>query len=576
MHQRSEIRNPQSPIASLPMPWTLYRYILKDVLKLLLLSTAVVVTVLSFAASVKPLADGLINFEGMVKFIGATMPTMLVYALPFSTAFSVALTFCRLTNDNEIVACAASGVSYGTILLPIIVLGAALMTGLYISSNWVLPRFNRMALAMVQRDLIRMLVYQINRGEAVQLGEYVIYADQIDQADPPVLAGSAIQPQEMVILTRATLGRLDPRTMTLRSNHSAERVEILVFRDGGRMWVQFRAENPMYDDEAVVQLRVAEQLPNIELPNRFVERPRVMSWPELIELSRHPQRYPRVVSVKQELAEAMAKERLLRLLEQGLARGTGSGDTGSSPPLKLRGARETEHYEIRTAGVTARRQGDRIILQGAPPQRLRIDYFDGPQPTRRYEVAGTATFSVADAAPGAEPRLIAELKDVTIIDPARNLAMSERNTLPLARLWWPRPILEPLRQAQAKDLMADANQLKDSPSIARSVKSLNNQVQALVGRIIAEMHVRAASSFACMLAAALAAVLSIDRRGSLSLVVFFHTFLLVLTSIIVIHTGARFTADPDVAGAVGISLLWSGNLALAGYAGHLFAKVSRN
>lgn len=568
------------------MPWTLYRYILKDVLKLLVLSTAVVVTVLSFAATVKPLSDGLINFEGMLKFIGATMPTMLVYALPFATAFSVALTFCRLTNDNEIVACAAGGISYGAVLLPVAVLGAVLMTGLYISSNWVLPSFNRMALAMVQKDLIRMLVHQINRGESAQLGEYVIYADQIDQADPPVIAGSVIQPREMVILTRATLGRLDPKTMTLKSNHSAEKVEILVFRDGARMWVQFRAENPMYDDEAVVQLRVAEQLPNIEMPNRFVERPRVMSWPELIELSRHPERYQRVINEKLDLAEAVAKERLLRMVEKAWPAATGGGDSGAgdssagggagsekASPLTLRGARETERYEIHA--LTSKRQGDRVLLSAAPQQPVRIDYFDGPA-RRRYEAGGAVAIRVVDAAPGAEPRLIVEMKDVTILDPARPVPIGGRASLPLSRLWWPAPVLEPLRQAPSADLIAAADEFKDVPAIAKATRSLRGQVQSLVGRIVAELHVRAATAFACMLAAGLGAVLSLHRRGALSLVVFFHCFLLVLASILIIQTGSRFAADLDHSVAAGIAMLWSGNVALAGYIGHLFAKVSRN
>lgn len=66
------------------MPWTLYRYILRELLKVLVLTTTVLVVVLSFGAAVGPMADGLLGPVTLVKFVLYTMPTVLGFALPFA------------------------------------------------------------------------------------------------------------------------------------------------------------------------------------------------------------------------------------------------------------------------------------------------------------------------------------------------------------------------------------------------------------------------------------------------------------------------------------------------------------
>ena len=60
------------------MPLTLYWYILRDLLKLLITSTLVLVIVMSFGFAIKPISDGLLGPWQLVKVIGYTMPGMLV------------------------------------------------------------------------------------------------------------------------------------------------------------------------------------------------------------------------------------------------------------------------------------------------------------------------------------------------------------------------------------------------------------------------------------------------------------------------------------------------------------------
>ena len=80
------------------MPWTLYRHILKELLKVMVPTTVVLVLVISFAAAIKPLADGLLEPRALVRFVLFLTPTMLQFALPFAAAF--ALDSCLDTHPD--------------------------------------------------------------------------------------------------------------------------------------------------------------------------------------------------------------------------------------------------------------------------------------------------------------------------------------------------------------------------------------------------------------------------------------------------------------------------------------------
>ena len=66
------------------LPVTLWRSVLSELWRLLLLSVRIIVLVLAFAGAVKPLADGKLQPTEVLKFIGFLVPLMLACALPFA------------------------------------------------------------------------------------------------------------------------------------------------------------------------------------------------------------------------------------------------------------------------------------------------------------------------------------------------------------------------------------------------------------------------------------------------------------------------------------------------------------
>src|SRR5688572_8192755 len=159
------------------MPWLLYRYITAELLRVIGLTTTVLVTVIAFGTLIKPLSnDSLLDAGQTARYLGLAIVPMLQFALPFAAGFGATLGPHRLTSDNEIQAMAVGGISYRRILVPIAGLGLALMLLMVVLTQWVIPRFWSVIEQMMATDITKVFAASIRRGEAFQLKRLQIYA----------------------------------------------------------------------------------------------------------------------------------------------------------------------------------------------------------------------------------------------------------------------------------------------------------------------------------------------------------------------------------------------------------------
>jgi lipopolysaccharide export LptBFGC system permease protein LptF len=161
------------------MLWTLWRAILIDFFRLLLLATAVLVTVVAFAATVQPLADGKLTTDQAIRFMVYAIPPMLAYALPFAAGFAATLTYHRFAAENEITAAHAGGVSHFKLLVPAILSGLLLGGVLWGLNDRVIPRFLTRMEEMITRDFARIMVASLKQGKSATIGDTEIHADQV-------------------------------------------------------------------------------------------------------------------------------------------------------------------------------------------------------------------------------------------------------------------------------------------------------------------------------------------------------------------------------------------------------------
>lgn len=553
------------------MPWTIYRYILRELLRILLLATGVLVVVVGFAAAIKPMSDGLLSATGLVKFVFYSMPTVLGLVLPFAAAFAGTIVFVRMTADNEVLACRASGMSYFSLLLPVVAVGAVLTIGIFYSSHFVVPKFYLLAQQQIEKDLIGAIVKQVQRHQTIKFGSLIIYADAADDSQKPIWPADEEQPERMLLLDGVAVGRLDKVDERIASEGTAERAEVFIFRfpDSNQTYVRMWLRNVVYYEESAQNLVAVERMevPQFPLPNPFKDKLSFLGWNDLQRLSKHPENFDSVREKKDTLVKAMATEQALRSLERAL-------EASSTTPMRLRASGVNEHFEFRAPKVE--RSDQKLVLTAEGGRPVRVDTFAGALPWRRYE-SRRATLGVGFDEGSVEPRVSIDLEDALVFDARTTLRGTDQEHLTLPRGWWPKPIYAPLAQADSGVLLEQAGTTYASaPDVVAKAGVLAREKLKLGRRIVAKVHERAATAASCVLVLALGALISMHLRGGMTLVVYFWSFLLATLSVIIAHGGENVMGDPSSPILVGKSILWSGNLLLLVAIAYTYRKLSRH
>ena len=169
------------------LPLLLYSYVTAELLAPFFASFAILYGVF-FLVRLIPLLDVVLSLGiGMADFIrlfAYIFPHMLLYVIPMACMTGVIIAFTRLTNDREILAFKACGISLRQIALPVVLVSAAiaLLTGFF--SIHLIP-----AGEVSMRHLMFQLAKEkIDRGIKERqfteaLGDLVVYVDTIDDEE---------------------------------------------------------------------------------------------------------------------------------------------------------------------------------------------------------------------------------------------------------------------------------------------------------------------------------------------------------------------------------------------------------
>jgi hypothetical protein len=96
------------------------------------------------------------------------------------------------------------------------------------------------------------------------------------------------------------------------------------------------------------------------------------------------------------------------------------------------------------------------------------------------------------------------------------------------------------------------------PTIRPDVERLAYERVKMRRRILSEVHERLAGSSLCGLVVLLGAVLSIRRRASMPLVVYFWAFMTTAASMLLIYTAENLTTITGWPAWPGVAMTWSG------------------
>ncbi|MFG0329981.1 MAG: LptF/LptG family permease [Phycisphaerales bacterium] len=550
------------------MPVLLFWYILRDLLKLLVISTAVLVTIISFGAAIRPLGDGDLRPMQILEFILLAMPPMLQFALPFSAAFSATLVYHRMSSDNEVAACASSGVPYSRLLLPAAALGVVLTIGLSFLANYISPRFWELMDRAIHVDAAEALVRSVERGEPIRAGDTLIHAEAARKIDPPegsdayaalYLRGLLVVNHESGLLESSVTGRQAALTLTRRRHYTiinANIEDVVVASARGGLQPQMGG------------FRTGEYA----IPDSFHDQPKFMDVSRLKSVARSPWLYWKVdeeisklrrwLVVRQLHEEIDARLRTTGRIELDFMRADAEGRGGS-------------RYVLIAGGLGP--PGNEIwpVLSPTDGSEARVIAYRRGRAVAELRSREVIMEPIVSALPTA-PRISIVLKNATASD--LEAAPPLVNTRPIAELTELRPetsVVDRIESLSLGDLGQVAMEYEDeTPN--RLLRRIDSEIAELHSVILARLHERAALSVSCVVMMMLGATLGIYLRGALPLTVYFYSFIPAIIGLVLISAGADVVRNVEGGRPWGLVVMWSGNFVMAAFSLFVLRKQMRN
>lgn len=555
----------------LRLPLTIWRHTSVELWKLLLLTTAVLVGVISFAMTIKPLADGELSALDAIRFMLLATVPMLAYALPFGAGFAATLVFHRMAQDNELSASHAGGVSHARLLAPALATGLVLAVVVGALSDQVIPRFLRTMERMITEDVARLMVSRLDAGETVEFAGNLIAADSVQRIDPRTMKNAA-GAEDVISLFRPFFGRLS-QDGKLDAGGTAERAFIVIYRDGEEergagSIVRLVANNYNSWGDSYLAESTDQLVYDFAVPGAFRDDPKYWSFADLQRLKDDPKRIATVGHWHHTLALRAATLAMLDEVDRSLrASGTAELPTSQGETLTIRAAGLGPINGL-SRPVLAPREGSIAI------DRRRSDGSNVRMLAQRADIDGSQQDEIAAS------RVLAKLtlEEVTAgaedptQDPSEDVA-GRRRTQQISGLLAPSDQTASLDALGFDELLERTGYGQDKlpGPIADAQNNAVKREKALQREIVSKTHQRLAMSAACLVMVLVGGVVAIRLREALPLSVYLWAFFPALGVVLAISTGEQLAQQ---SGPIGLTVIWGSVLGLLAYALATYRRVA--
>jgi lipopolysaccharide export LptBFGC system permease protein LptF len=523
------------------MPLRLYTYLLIEMVRVIAITTGVLVTVIAFGAVIKPLAgESMLTAGQAVKYVFFAMIPMLQYALPFAAGFGSTLAMHRFVNDNEILAMSVSGLSYRTILAPVLAFGALLTLIMILLTQSVIPTFYGLMARTLAGDVTEMIAYSVERGVPFEFEGMQIYAEQVKINEQPPDTNA----DERIILRKMIAAELDSKGRALTDVTAAAAV-IDIYRRPEVILMKLVMEDAVSWDGTTGELRGFPRLEPthaIPIPSPTQGEPGAMSRSELLHVRDNPTAYPQVDRIRIDIAETL-KDQAVSSKLNALARGAGAVDLAQPGPMN-------RSYTIKSNRVV---NGMFSHLDGSPI--VVIESTDGV-PTRRFSPAVVRLISQPAAGLHAK-QFNLEMIDLQVEDLPIAQRSNRRERIVVPDLQVPEVDVADFMALPLDEVVELAGQEPVSGVMQQKLDYLSFKIGGLERQVISRLNRRYALSLTALLLLMLGSVLAMLLRHSQPLVIYMLAFLPALLDLVLISSGSSMIRSGSV--VIGLVLMWSGN-----------------
>lgn len=519
------------------MQRTLQWYVFREMGKTFVLTAVGLSIILSMGGG----ALQILQVEGasavqILKIMLVVIPMMTTLSLPVAALFSAAMTFGRLSADNELTACRACGVNILWLMMPCVAMSLVVCVFTFYFSNYVIPGFIQQMEALLRKDIQRIVETQL-RGDGT-LGvqqKFRLHVDRVSEVAPDDAApeigylhftgGAFVQSEGGRPVNVATA-----RKVLVRFDKSASPATVTAAMTGVRSYDLERQQFYALESETVGP---------IQPPLSFPLKPKWLDLGQLIYFKEHTEELPDIQNILRGTRRKIQQFFFHQLVRDGLVHA----------PHEVILKDERREFRIRAD----------LIGEKEDPVRLRdnvrIVAFDGTH-RREYRADQGSLRLVPGKSDAAPPRVEIEVSgNVTVIDSLQPDAPLEYPRRDLPHIDVPEQVLA------AEAAVPDATVLDVSipgrwgSPVDHAREALRRERAYYKNRIIGTLHSRAALSLSVFVVVILGATLGIIAKGGHVMTAFGISFAPSLLVTIVITTG-RQIVESGTTVILGLAVIW--------------------
>jgi len=527
---------------------TLHSYLLKDLLKVSLLSLVSITLLMSVLVIIQPLRKLGLAGEQLLQLFLYTIPVMLSLTMPIATLFAGTLVYGRFSQDNELLAAKTSGISAVSLLRPALGMGVVV-------TMLSLAMIN---VGLVQSNMRHIFFHQLKTRGYVDYGRggerHVIHADQVDAdanalygvvysyvqyAKPPKPGG---QPKsDKVFLGSASAAYMkfirDPNGDDQVSIRTIDPALVGSTADSSPPWISGK-------DVPIV----------MPMENPVKDKTSWYSWTDLLATLKDPSKHPKVRRdlgrIKRDLSSDMLAQDIVKAIQAGKS--------------YKRFVQGDERIEIEAAWADIDKDGAAVLKSTSPDGRegtlVTVMIRRGGK-INEIVTAQQGRITITWSEMTRQPQITIEFKMDVMVDylgPSGRRVSRDvqwvRGEIPV-----PAEVTARSERVGLADLYDDPNSLTSNPKILRAVDALlNDRIPEERSDLKAELHVRVAYGGSCFLMVAMGAALGLIFKGGQFISAFALSAVPAAAVIIMLVMGKQMVSNPSSSDTLGLVCIWGG------------------
>lgn len=544
---------------------TLHGYLAKELGRVCILAIVAMTLVMTVLAILEPLRKYGLGAGQVAEFFLYMLPVVLSFILPFAALFSTAIVYGRFTQDRELLACRASGISTGKLLQPAVAMGALVTILTLTLSNFVAPIMAQKGQNAIVSNLQRIFFHKLKkeRSFSIRSSGFTITADRVNEKEGKI--------DGFTVSRRRTVNDKNGKKVSINEVFTAASASFSTHYDKAtqKHYVSFSGAEligPISSELGPIGKAGGGIVKNLEVPSFSRHKPSFYSWKKLFATIHDPTVHGDIHDAMLKVKRSVNDSRFLFALIDKI-------NAGQAYSALKQNSTSTQYVLIADSAAIS---GKKVVLKGTKqkPVTLVIKSPDFPEErvtaTRgeiscsRDQITQKPTVAIVLSAPGFGEKVKRQTAAGDVSYPEKAEAGAD---VPAGMTVDNEPLLK---------LYNNISDYTKDPSIIKTVGRLHGPLETKLRRkVIAEMHWRISYGTSCMLLVAMGAAIGVMFKGDHMLSAFAVSVIPAAVGFVLMYTGKSMISNPKSNEVVGIAIIWGSlGLLLLGDI-FLYAKLSR-